>query len=60
MAMAEMNMVSAGGKLSFKKMSARGRLCTLQEYPHFWVLTIKVKPPDGTHPKNNASNLVLS
>ncbi len=24
-----------GGKLSFKKMSAGGRLCTLQETPHF-------------------------
>jgi hypothetical protein len=24
-----------GGKLSFKKMSAGGRLCTLQENPHF-------------------------
>ncbi len=38
MAMAAMNMVSAGvfgGKLSFKKMSARGSLCTLQENPHF-------------------------
>jgi hypothetical protein len=50
--MAAMNMVSAGmflgGKLSFKKMSAGGRLCTLQENPHFWVPTIKVRPPDGT------------
>jgi hypothetical protein len=46
-----MNMVSAGGfggKLSFKKVSAGGRLCTLQENPHFWVQTIKVRPPDGT------------
>ncbi len=34
------------GELSFKKMSAGGRLCTLQENPHFWVLTIKVRPPD--------------
>jgi hypothetical protein len=37
--MAAMNMVSAwmvfGGKLSFKKLSARGRLCTLQENPRF-------------------------
>ncbi len=37
--MAVMNMVSAGavfgGKLSFKKMSAGGRLCTLQETPNF-------------------------
>ncbi len=49
--MAAMNMVSAGafsgGKLSFKKMSAGGCLCTLQENPHFWVPTIKVRPPDG-------------
>ncbi len=37
--MAAMNMVSAGGflggKLSFKKMSAGGRLCILQEDPPF-------------------------
>jgi hypothetical protein len=37
--MAAMNMVSAGGflggKFSFKKMSAGGRLCTLQENPPF-------------------------
>ncbi len=49
--MAAMNMVSAGGfsggKLSFKKMSVGGRLCTLQENPHFWVPRIKVRPPDG-------------
>jgi hypothetical protein len=37
-----------GGKLSFKKMSAGGRFCTLQENPHFWVPRIKVKPPVGT------------
>ncbi len=36
-----------GDKLSFKQMSARGRLCTLQENTHFWVPTIKVRPPDG-------------
>jgi hypothetical protein len=36
------------GKLSFKKMSAGGRFCTLQENPHFWVPTIKIRPPDGT------------
>ncbi len=36
-----------GGEHSFKKMSAGGRLCTLQENPHFWVLTIKVWQPDG-------------
>jgi hypothetical protein len=35
------------GKLSFKKMSAGGRLCTLQENPNFSVPTIKVRPPDG-------------
>jgi hypothetical protein len=45
--MAAMNGVF-GGKLSFKKMSAGGRLCTLQENPHFWVPTIKVRPCDGT------------
>jgi hypothetical protein len=31
-----------GVKLSFKMMSAGGRLCTLQENPHFLVPTIKV------------------
>ncbi len=50
--MAAMKMVSAGrfsgGELSFKKMSAGGRLYTLQENPHFWVPTFKVRPPDGT------------
>jgi hypothetical protein len=49
--MAAMNMVSAGGfsggKLSFKNMPVGGRLCTLQENPHFWVPTIKDRPPDG-------------
>jgi hypothetical protein len=52
--MAAMNMVSAGGfsgfagsKLSFKKMSAGGRLCTLQENAHFWVTRVKVRPPEG-------------
>jgi hypothetical protein len=48
--MAAMNMVSAGrflGKLTFKKMSARGRLSTLQENPQFWAPTIKVTQPDG-------------
>ncbi len=48
--MAAMNMVSAGvfgGKLSFKNMPAGCRLCTVQENLHFWVLTIKVRPPDG-------------
>jgi hypothetical protein len=41
MAKTAMNMVSSGGvfggKLSFTKMSAGGRLCTLQENPQFWV-----------------------
>jgi hypothetical protein len=37
-----------GGKLSFKKMPAGGRLCTLQENPHFLVPTVKVRQPDGT------------
>ncbi len=37
-----------GGKLLFKKMSSGGRLCTLQENPHFCVPTIKVRHPDGT------------
>jgi hypothetical protein len=61
--MAAMNMVSAvgftGGKLSFKKMSAGGRLCTLQENPHFWVLTIKVRPPDGTFPYKHITGPLL-
>jgi hypothetical protein len=51
MAMAAMHMVSSGvfgGKLSFKKMSVGGCLCTLQENPHSWVPTIKVTPPDGS------------
>ncbi len=50
--MAAVNMVSTGvflgGKLSFKNMSAGGRLFTLLENPHFGVQTIKVRPPDGT------------
>jgi hypothetical protein len=50
--MAATNMVSAEGvfevKLSFKKMSAGGRLCTLQENAHFWVPRIKVRPPDSS------------
>ncbi len=48
--MAAMNIVSTrvlGGKLSLKKVSAGGRLCTLQANPHFWVPVIKVRPPDG-------------
>jgi hypothetical protein len=36
-----------GGKLSFKKMYAGGRLYALQETPHFWVPTIKIWPPNG-------------
>jgi hypothetical protein len=48
--MAALNMVPQGGfggKLSFKKMSAGGRLCTLQENPDFLVPTIKVRQPDS-------------
>jgi hypothetical protein len=26
----------------------RGRLCTFQENPHFWVPTLKVRPSNGT------------
>ncbi len=50
MAMAAMNMVSAVGfsGVSFKKMSAWGRLFILQENGQFWVPTIKVRPPDGS------------
>ncbi len=36
-----------GSELSFMKMPAGGRLCTLQGNPHFWFPTIKVRPPDG-------------
>ncbi len=36
-----------GGKHSFKKMSAGGRLCTSQENPRFWVPTIEVRQPSG-------------
>jgi hypothetical protein len=36
-----------GGELSFKKMSAGVRHCTLQETPHFWVSAVEVRPPDG-------------
>ncbi len=36
-----------GGKLSFRKMSARGCLCTFQENPHFWVPMLKVRRPVG-------------
>ncbi len=43
-----------GGKLSFKKMSAGGRLYTLPENPQFWFPTIKVRPPGGS-PKLYAS-----
>ncbi len=41
-----------GGKLLFKMMSAGGRLCTLQESPHFWVPTIKVRRTDGIRNHN--------
>jgi hypothetical protein len=69
MAMAAMNMVSAGGfsgvSFHLRTSPQGGRLCTLQENPHFWVQAIKVRPSDGilTHihtcslyhfyPKNN-------
>ncbi len=52
--MAAMNMVSAGGfsGVSFHlKRSPQGvasGVWTSQENPHFWVPTIKVRPPDGT------------
>ncbi len=51
MAMAAMNMVSAGvfgGMLSFKMSAGAWEsplLC--KKNPHFWVPTIKVRPPDG-------------
>ncbi len=57
--MAAMNMVSTGvfeGKLSFKNMSAGGRLCTLLENPHFWVQMIKGRPPDGILMTKRASS----
>jgi hypothetical protein len=62
--MAAMNTVSTGGfwgEFSFKKMSAGGRLCTLQENPHFWVPTIKVKPPGGNwnRPVRNGALVLL-
>ncbi len=41
--------------VSFKKMTAGSHLCTLQENPHFWVPTIKVRPPDGIY----SSSLIL-
>ncbi len=53
MAMAAMNMVSTGG---FSGVSFHLRrcpqgvayvVCTLHENPHFWVLAIKVRLPDG-------------
>ncbi len=53
MVMAAMDMVSTWGfsgvKLSFRKMSAGGRLCTFQENSHFWVRTFKVGPPYGIY-----------
>jgi hypothetical protein len=48
-----------GGKLSFKKMSAGGRLCTLQENPHFCV-TIKVTPPDGISDRPKKKSFLVS
>ncbi len=50
--MAAINLVSAGGfsgvSFQLKTCPQGGRLCTLQENPHFRVQTIKVRPPDGT------------
>jgi hypothetical protein len=37
-----------GCKLSFKKMSAEGRLCSMQENSHFWFPTMKVRQADGS------------
>ncbi len=45
--MAAMNMVSAGVSFHLRSCPQRGRFCTLQENPHFWVPTIKVRQPDG-------------
>jgi hypothetical protein len=44
-----MGRVSTGafrGKLSFRKMSAGGRLCTFDGKPQFWVPMLKVRPPE--------------
>jgi hypothetical protein len=48
------------GEISFKKLSAGGRLCTLQVNPHFWVATIKVRPPDGISDYSNGITLLLT
>ncbi len=51
MAMAAMNMVSAEGfrgKAFILEDVRRGRIYTLQENPHCWVPTIKVRPSDGS------------
>ncbi len=48
-----------GCKLSFKKMSAGGCLCTLQENPHIWVPTIKVRQPGGTLEVRQGLSLVM-
>ncbi len=46
------DMVSAGGfsgvSFHLRTCPQGGRLCTLQENPHFWVQAIKVRQPDGT------------
>jgi hypothetical protein len=51
MAMAVMNMVSAGGFLgvSFHFRTCPQGLRISQENTHFWVPTIKVRPPDGSY-----------
>jgi hypothetical protein len=36
-----------GGKFFLRRRLEGVCLCTLQENPHFWVPTIKVRPPDG-------------
>jgi hypothetical protein len=35
-----------------------GRLCTLQENPHFWVPRIKVRPPDGINDHQVLDHLI--
>ncbi len=38
----------SGESFHLRRCPQGGRLCSLQENPHFWVPTIKVRPPDGT------------
>jgi hypothetical protein len=37
----------SGVSFHVRRCPQGGRLCTLQENPHFLVPTIKVRPPDG-------------